>query len=144
MPRPAPAGCKALWFLAAEALWPRFLGIVMFAAISYQTLSTGVRPFYAMKRFIHPALAWSWAIGALLATMIWHLPQYALAAGMTDDIIKVTTGWEPSSATTQIVVLIVIGLVILGISTTICWGYSRGYKGVRFYERLLKGLAQSD
>lgn len=131
-------------FLQYKLLWVQplamGLGIIMFAAISYQTLSTGVRPFYAMKRFIHPALAWSWAIGALLATMIWHLPQYALAAGMTDDIIKAATGWEPSSATTQIVVLIVIGLVILGISTTICWGYSRGYKGVRFYERLLKGL----
>ena len=61
------------------------LGIVMFSAMSYQTLSTGIRPFHAMKRYIHPAVAWSWAIGALIATVIWHLPQYALAAGMTDE-----------------------------------------------------------
>jgi len=32
-------------------------GLPMFTAMSYQTLSTGTRPFYAMKRYIHPALA---------------------------------------------------------------------------------------
>ena len=116
------------------------LGIIMFAAMSYQTLSTGVRPFDAMKRYIHPVVAWSWAIGALLATIIWHLPQYALAAGMTDDMIKAVTGWEPSSAAAQTVALIVIGLVVLIISTTVVWSYGSGYRGVRFYERILKSL----
>ena len=116
------------------------LGIVMFAAMSYQTLSTGVRPFDAMKRYIHPVVAWSWAIGALLATVIWHLPQYALAAGMTDDMIKAVTGWEPASSASQILLLIAIGLVVLVISTTFVWCYSSGYRGVRFYERTLKGL----
>jgi len=131
-------------FLQYKLLWVQplamILGIVMFAAVSYQTLSTEYRPFYAMKRFIHPALAWSWAIGALVATIIWHLPQYALAAGMTDDMIKTVTGWEPSSEAAQIAVLIGIGLVILAISTTVVWSYSSGHKGIRFYERALKGL----
>jgi len=131
-------------FLQYKLLWVQplamILGIVMFAAMSYQTLSTGIRPFYAMKRFVHPALAWSWAIGALLATIIWHLPQYALAAGMTDDMIKAITGWVPSSSAAQTAVLIGIGLVVLIISTTVAWTYSSGHKGVRFYERLLKGL----
>jgi Mn2+/Fe2+ NRAMP family transporter len=116
------------------------LGIVMFAAMSYQTLSTGVRPFDAMKRYIHPVVAWSWAIGALVATVIWHLPQYALAAGMTDDMIKAVTGWEPSSSAAQTAMLVGIGLVVLVISTTFVWCYSSGYRGVRFYERTLKGL----
>jgi Mn2+/Fe2+ NRAMP family transporter len=115
------------------------LGIILFAAMSYQTLSTGVRPFDAMKRYIHPVVAWSWVIGALLATMIWHLPQYALAAGMTEDMIKAVTGWEPSSVA-QTVLRIGIGLVVLVISTTVVWCYSSGYRGVRFYERILKGL----
>jgi hypothetical protein len=116
------------------------LGIVMFAAMSYQTLSTGVRPFDAMKRYIHPVVAWSWAIGALLATVIWHLPQYALAAGMTDDMIKAVTGWEPSSSAAQTALMVGIGLVVLVISTTFVWCYSSGYRGVRFYERILKSL----
>ena len=131
-------------FLQYKLLWVQplamILGIVIFAAISYQTLSTGVRPFDAMKRYIHPVVAWSWAIGALLATIIWHLPQYALAAGMTDDMIKAITGWQPSSPTSQTIVLICIGLCILTISTIATWSYGSGHKGVRFYERALKGL----
>ncbi len=131
-------------FLEYKLLWVQplamALGIILFAAMSYQTLSTGVRPFDAMKHYIHPVVAWSWAIGALLATIIWHLPQYALAAGMTDDMIKAVTGWEPSSSGVQMVLLIVIGLVVLVISTTVTWCYGSGYRGVRFYERILKGL----
>jgi manganese transport protein len=131
-------------FLQYKLLWVQplamLLGIVMFSAMSYQTLSTGIRPFYAMKRYLHPAVAWSWAIGALLATVIWHLPQYALAAGMTDDMIKAATGWTPSSPTTQTILLIVIGLVVLGISTAVVWTYSSGHKGIRLYERILKGM----
>jgi manganese transport protein len=131
-------------FLQYKLLWVQplamMLGIVMFSAMSYQTLSTGIRPFYAMKRYLHPAVAWSWAIGALLATVIWHLPQYALAAGMTDDMIKAATGWTPSSPTTQTILLIVIGLVVLGISTAVVWTYSSGHKGIRLYERILKGM----
>ncbi|MHC4436636.1 MAG: divalent metal cation transporter [Planctomycetota bacterium] len=131
-------------FLQYKLLWVQplamVLGIVMFAAISYQTLSTGVRPFHAMKRYIHPAVAWSWAIGALLATVIWHLPQYALAAGMTDDMIKATTGWTPSSYAVQIIVMIVIGLAVLAVSTAVVWTYSSGHRGIRLYERILKCL----
>jgi manganese transport protein len=131
-------------FLQYKLLWVQplamVLGIVMFSAMSYQTLSTGIRPFYAMKRYLHPAVAWSWAIGALLATVIWHLPQYALAAGMTDDMIKAATGWTPSSPTAQTIVLVVIGLVILTISTAVVWTYSSGHKGIRLYERILKGM----
>jgi manganese transport protein len=124
-------------FLQYQLLWVQplamVLGIILFAAMSYQTLSTGVRPFDAMKHYIHPVVAWSWAIGALLATIIWHLPQYALAAGMTDDMIKAVTGWQTA-------VLIGIGLAVLTISTAVVWTYSKGHKGIRLYERILKGL----
>ncbi len=131
-------------FLQYKLLWVQplamVLGIVMFSAMSYQTLLTGVRPFHAMKHYIHPLVGWSWAIGALLATVIWHLPQYALAAGMTDDMIKAATGWTPSSTGVQIIVMIAIGLVVLTISTAVVWMYSSGHKGIRLYERILKGL----
>lgn len=131
-------------FLQYKLLWVQplamGLGIILFAAMSYQTLSTGIRPFDAMKYYIHPVVAWSWAIGALLATIIWHLPQYALAAGMTDDMIKTITGWQPASSTSQTVVLICIGLFILTISTIATWSYGSGHRGVRLYERILKGL----
>lgn len=131
-------------YLEYRLLWVQplaiLLGIVMFSAISYQTLSTGIRPFYAMKHYLHPVIGWSWAIGALLATMIWHLPQYALAAGMTDDMIKAVTGWTPSSGAAQTVLLVGIGLTVLAVSTAVVWTYSSGHRGIRLYERILKGF----
>jgi Mn2+/Fe2+ NRAMP family transporter len=124
-----------LWVQPAAMI----LGIIMLAAISHQTLSTGARPFSTIKIIFHPILAWIWAFGALAVTIIWHFPQYALAAGMTEDMIKAATGWHPSPAG-QTAVLIGVGLLILVISTAITWNYGSGHKGVRFYERLLKGM----
>ena len=69
------------------------LGIVMLSAISYQTLSTGERPFEAMRRHAGGPLAWGWAIGALAASIIWHFPQYALASAALVDVGEVV-GWE--------------------------------------------------
>jgi Mn2+/Fe2+ NRAMP family transporter len=126
---------KLLWVQPLAML----LGIVMYAAISHQTLSTGVRPFDAMKKFIHPSVAWLWVFAAMLATIIFHIPQYALAAGMTDNIIKSVTGWQPTSGQ-QTLVLLGLGMVFLIISTAITWGYSSGSRGVRIYERTLKCL----
>ncbi|MHC4805286.1 MAG: divalent metal cation transporter, partial [Planctomycetota bacterium] len=91
------------------------LGIIMLAAISHQTLSTGARPFSTIKVIFHPVLAWIWAFGALAVTIIWHFPQYALAAGMTEDMVKAATGWRPSP-TGRMALLIGVGLVVLVIS----------------------------
>jgi len=113
------------------------VGIVMLAAASHQTLSTCMRPFDAMRRYIHPALAWTWAIGTLVATVVWHLPQYALAAGVTEDMISVVTGWSPDGAA-RTLLLLAIGLAVLAVSTAITWNYGGGGRGVRFYETLLK------
>lgn len=124
---------KLLWVQPVAML----VGIVMLVAISQQTLVTGVRPFHMMKRVLHPAVAWAWVFGALAVTIIWHFPQYALAAGMTEDMIKVFTGWQPAARTA---LLIGIGLVFLAISTAVTWSYGRGHKGIRFYERMLKSF----
>ena len=47
-------------YLQYKLLWVQpvamILGIIMLSAMSHQTLSTGARPFHAMKNFIHPAL----------------------------------------------------------------------------------------
>lgn len=130
-------------YLQYKLLWVQpvamILGIIMLVVISKQTLSTGLRPFCMMKRILHPAFAWTWAFGALIVTVIWHFPQYALAAGMTEDMIKATTGWEPSS-TEQTVMLLGIGLFFLVISTIITWSYGSGHKGIRLYEKLLKSF----
>ena len=132
-------GYKLLWVQPLAMV----IGIVMLMAASHQTLSTGIRPFDAMKRFVHPALAWAWVIATLLSTIIWHLPQYALAAGVIDDmgraVIKQATGSEPTEAT-SVWVLLAIAFVILLVSTAITWGYGKGGRGVRLYEKMIRYL----
>ncbi|HUU11148.1 MAG TPA: divalent metal cation transporter [Phycisphaerae bacterium] len=126
-------GYDLLWVQPIAML----LGIMMLSAMSYQTLSTGARPFGAMNRFVSPAVGWAWALATLVATIIWHFPQYALAAGMTEDMIRAGTGWEAVGAC-KTALLLGIGGVILTISTVITWNYGSGWKGIRLYERALK------
>ncbi len=111
----------------------------MLMAASHQTLSTGVRPFEAMRRFIHPSLAWAWAIATLVATFVFHLPQYELAAGVAEDMISVASGWQPTGGT-RTAFLVGLGFLILAVSTVITWNYGRGIRGIRIYERTLKAL----
>jgi len=115
------------------------VGVIMLMAASHQTLSTGVRPFDAMRRFLHPAVAWAWAIAAIVASVAFHLPQHALAAGVTEDMIQVVTGWKAAGAGRNIL-LLSIGFTYMCISTLITWNYGRGLKGVKLYERILKFL----
>jgi hypothetical protein len=115
------------------------VGIAMLMAASHQTLSTGVRPFEAMRRFVHPGLAWAWALATLIATFVFHLPQYALAAGVTEDMVAVATGWQPTGGN-RTVFLVAVGFLILVLSTGVTWSYGRGIRGIRLYERTLKAL----
>ena len=62
------------------------LGMVMLTAISWQTLSTGRRPWPAMREHAGPFFAWAWALGALISSIIWQFPQYALASAVLVDL----------------------------------------------------------
>lgn len=79
-------------FLKYQLLWVQpvamLIGVVMLSALSYQTLTRGERPFYAMKKYVSPAIAWMWAIFTLVTTLIWHFPQYAIASGMLLDLAE--------------------------------------------------------
>lgn len=109
-------------------------GIIMFAAISYQTLSTGVRPFEAMRRFVHPAVAWAWVLGSLAATIIWHFPQYSVGGAVMADMAQLV-GWAAAPKFTW-----VFGLLMLGVSIWVTWLYGSGSRGVKRYERVLKWM----
>lgn len=130
--------------LEYQILWVQpfamILGIIMLSALSYQTLSTKARPFHAMKTFVHPWVAWAWAICALIVTIIWHFPQYALAAGMTDDIFKALTGLEFQSETTQNLFLLGLGFIFLGVGMTVTWNYGNGRRGIKIFENIIKGM----
>ncbi len=128
-------GYRLLWVQPLAMI----VGIIMLMAASHQTLSTGVRPFEAMHRYLHPVVAWAWAIATLVATFVFHLPQYALAAGVTEDMIAAVTGRTPDGPG-RTVLLLAIGLVVLAVSIVITWNYGRGIRGIRIYERTLKVL----
>ena len=128
-------GYKLLWIQPLAML----LGVIMLAAMSHQTLSTGQAPFGAMRRHGIAFIAWSWAIATVVSTVIWHFPQYGLAAGMGKDMLSAATG-KPLDGTAGTVVLVVLGVLVLVFSTWITWNYSKGYRGIRIYERLLKIL----
>ena len=68
------------------------IGCIMLFALSHQTLSTGNKPFAAMRDHVHPSLAWLWAIAALASSIIWGFSHYPLSAGMLEEILTVGAG----------------------------------------------------
>lgn len=124
-----------------ELLWVQPLamavGIIMLAACAHQTLSTGMRPFAAMSRFVHPAVAWAWALATLVSNFVFHGAQYALAAGVIEDVTSLFSGWTPQGAV-RTAFLVSVGAVVLAVSIGITWNYGRGLRGTRLYERTLK------
>ncbi|MBM4032052.1 MAG: divalent metal cation transporter [Planctomycetes bacterium] len=107
------------------------LGVLMFAVISHQTLSTGMRPFEAMSRFVHPSVAWAWAFASLLATLIWHVPQYSVGSSVFADMASAATGAEDLPRWP-------FGAAMLAICICVTWLYGSSSRGIRRYEFALK------
>ena len=124
-----------------ELLWVQplamLVGIVMLSACAHQTLSTGMRPFAAMARFVHPTVAWAWALATLVSSFVFHASQFALAAGVTEDVTNLLTGWNPQGPV-RTAFLVAIGAIILAVSIGVTWNYGSGLRGTRLYERTLK------
>src|SRR5210317_1368723 len=68
-----------------EYLWVQpvamIIGCIMLFALAHQTLSTGERPFTAMRDHFSPSVAWLCAIAALASSVIWGFSHYPLSAG---------------------------------------------------------------
>lgn len=119
-------GYKLLWVPPVAML----LGITVMSAVAYQTLETGERPYRAFWTRLHPALALLWALSALIATVIWHFPQYGLATNAVVDTATALGLGEPNRW------LVAIPLLLL--ATFISWRYSAGTKGLKLYETVIK------
>lgn len=119
-------GYRLLW-LQVVAMG---LGIVMLAAIGYVTLSTGERPFGAIRKHVNPVLAWGWIVAVLLANLVWSLPQFALgSAALQQNLVPALEGTGGTVAACAL---------ILGVSTLVIWSYDSGARGVRVFEAVLK------
>lgn len=99
-----------------------FCGVVMLSAISYVTLSTGMRPYEAMNQYVNPVLGTAWLTATILANMIFILPQFSLAydaleTNLLPDLVDGTTGskWMVSS------ILAVVAFAIVYLSFRPGW-----------------------
>ena len=145
----AAFGYKLLWVQPIAML----LGVCMLAALSNVVLTTQERPYKAFGRELGPFgfLVFLWALGTIMASVIWHFPQYSLAAGAVRDLVSIlpnapqltpdathaALGWLPYTAA-GVGVSLLAGLVILGINILTVWSYGSSASGVKFYERFLQ------
>ncbi len=132
------AGVSMMWLQPFAMI----LGVIMLSAISYVTLSTGKRPFRAINEHINPVLGWSWLIAALLANMVWSMPQYSLCFAVIEQNLlpSVFTGdgvLAPGPETSDMGKWIV-SITILVFCTLITWSFGSGSLGVKIYEAVLK------
>jgi len=131
-------GYEFLWVQPVSML----IGCVMLFALAHQTLSTGERPFRAMKHHFSPSLAWLWAIAALASSIIWGFSHYPLSAGMLEEAIRVTTGFaligEHQGALRELYLFVLAVLVWAGCAYTV-WNYDKGQ--VRLFENGVKILS---
>ena len=133
-------GYEFLWLQPVSML----IGCVMLFALSHQTLSTGERPFQAMRQHVSVPLAWLWAIAALASSIIWGFSHYPLSAGMLEEAISVTTGFHlrgEGQATTREVYLFGLAVLVWSACAYTVWHYSRGGAAVRLFENGIKILS---
>jgi Mn2+/Fe2+ NRAMP family transporter len=119
-------GYRLLWVQPVAM----FLGVMMFAAIGHQLLTTRARPYDVFWKRLHPSLALLWGFNVFLASVVWQFPQYSLGTAVFKDIFAVFDVNMPKG---------VIALILLIIGTTICWSYEKGNrKSIRVFEHTLK------
>ncbi len=76
-------GYQLLWVAPMGML----IGMIMMMAIAHQTLSTGMRPFEAMRVHAGAFFAYGWAIGG-------HLAFLAVRAGLLARARDLDPGWQ--------------------------------------------------
>ncbi len=134
----ASFGYKLLWVQPVAM----FLGVMMLAALSNVVLTRGERPYQAFGRQVGKPLVFLWALGTVMASIIWHFPQYGLAAGAARDLASMgglTTAAEGGGlAAGGYVVSFAVGLLILGISIFTVFSYGSSPRGIKLYEWFLR------
>ena len=126
-------GYSMLWV----QLLAMIMGVVMLAAISYVTLSTGKSPFREIRDHINPVLAWGWLLASLAANMVWVLPQYSLAYGaVTENLFPTMFADDATREALGSKFMVSIPIFLIVTAITFCYG-SKG-KGIKIYEMVLK------
>jgi manganese transport protein len=140
----ASFGYQLLWVQPVAM----FLGVFMLSALGNVVLTTGERPYRAFGREIHRLLPFLWALATIVATVIWHFPQYGLAAGAARDLADLAglqvyqqgPDGRAAFSSTGYLVSFGIGFLILGINIVVTWNYGARGKGIKVYEWFLRGV----
>jgi Mn2+/Fe2+ NRAMP family transporter len=125
-------GLVFLWLQPMAMLF----GIVMMSAIAYITLSTGRRPLGEINTHISPILGWGWLLAAMMANLVWSMPQFALAvAALRQNLFPGLLGPEamPEFAGKLIAAGIVLAIVITNVMI-----YISGSRGTKIFEIIMK------
>ncbi|RME70696.1 MAG: hypothetical protein D6781_05815, partial [Verrucomicrobia bacterium] len=127
------AGVGLLW-LQPVAM---FMGVVMLSAIAYVTLSTGERPLAAINRHISPVLGWAWLGAALIANIVWAMPQFSLAVAALQQ--NLAPGVFASAAVGEPGGKLFTGILVLMLCLGVVSLYNGGsVRGVRAFEIITK------
>ena len=137
----ASFGYKLLWVQPVAM----FLGVMMLAALGNIVLSTGERPYKSFGRESSKILVFLWALGTIMASIIWHFPQYGLAAGAARDLasmagVTVANAGAGGFTPAGYVVSFLIGGVILSINIFAVFSYGSSARGIKLYEWFLRGV----
>ena len=116
-----------------ELLWLQPLmmifGVLMLSVIGYVTLSTGEKTFVAINKHINPVLGWGWLVAAMLANLVWAMPQFSLGTAALQQNFGILNGnggeyW--------------CALFLFCVGSVVVWSYDSGSKGVKIFETILK------
>lgn len=134
----AAFGYKLLWVQPLAM----FFGVCMLAALSNVVLTKQERPYKAFGRETSKILVFLWALGTIMASIIWHFPQYALCSGAIRDLYEFTTNTPLIADGTKTPLWYIVGLAtgitVLCINIFTVWSYGSSAKGVKLYERFLQ------
>ena len=115
-------GYKMLWLQPVMMI----LGIVMLSAIAYVTLSTGEKPFRSINKHINPVLGWGWLFAAMIANLVWAMPQFSLGTAAMQQNLGLPLGDWGCVA------------IIFVIASVVIWFYDAGGWGIKLFEIVLK------
>lgn len=133
-------GYEFLWVQPVAML----IGCVMLFALAHQTLSTGERPFVAMKEHVAPWLAYAWAFAALASSIIWGFSHYPLSAGMLEEAVLVSVGFSLKADDESVwreIYLLLLAIIVWAACANTVWHYSKGRAAVQLFEHGIKVLS---
>lgn len=126
-------GLDLLWVAPLGML----LGILLLGVLARLSLESNERPYVAMAAKAGKPIALAWALGTLIASVIWHFPQYALAGAAIEDAAQAT-------GTTSLLGLeitpITGAFLVLAVALVASRLYGRSPRLSRIYETIIKVL----